>query len=329
MYVILLISFMMLPFSDINAQTKGSPVALAIHGGAGNLNPEIMGTERAAVYKQHLEAAVLAGYALLKAGGTSLEAVTSVVRILEDDSFFNAGKGSVLNHTGIAEMDAAVMEGHTLHAGAVCGIQKVRNPILAAMAVMQHTQHVMLCGAAADAFALDRGLQMEPHDYFITPERLRLLQAQQQADTTGSVPDDGNGKFGTVGAVALDQFGHLSAATSTGGMSNKKYGRVGDTPIIGAGTYADATCAVSCTGHGEYFIRAVAAYSVATALQYLHTDIQKAAAYVIDEKIGKAGGAGGLIAMDAKGNIAMPFNTPGMFRASVDVQGNVEVEIFR
>jgi beta-aspartyl-peptidase (threonine type) len=327
MYVFLFIGFVMLSLSHVNAQDGKHPVALAIHGGAGNLNPEIMGAERSAIYKQHLESALRAGYAILQGGGTSLEAVTSVVRLLEDDSLFNAGKGSVLNHTGIAEMDAAVMEGHTLKAGAVCGIQKVRNPILAALAVMQHTQHVMLCGAAADAFALDRGLQMEPPTYFITPERLRLLQAQQQADTTGSVPDDGNGKFGTVGAVALDRFGHLSAATSTGGMSNKKYGRVGDTPIIGAGTYADATCAVSCTGHGEYFIRAVAAYAVASTLQYLHTDIRKAAAFVIDEKIGKAGGAGGLIAMDAQGNIAMPFNTPGMFRASVDTEGIIQVHI--
>lgn len=325
----------------INAPAQQRPFGIVLHGGAGNIDPEVISPERQAAYIAVLTAARDSGYAVLERGGSAEDAVVKVITMLEDDLLFNAGRGSVLNHEGVVEMDASIMRGADLKAGAVACVHTIRNPILAARAVMERSPHVMLSGKGAEEFARARGLELEKNSYFITKERQESLERVREEEKTeldhdeykeeGSVPGTlGNEKYGTVGAVALDKHGNLAAGTSTGGMTNKRHGRIGDSPIIGAGTYADnRSCAVSCTGHGEYFIRLAVAHEVSSLMLHRKWDIDKAASYVIHEELEKLGGDGGLISIDRRGNISMPFNTTGMFRAFRTSSGSQGAAIFK
>jgi len=296
---------------------KKADYALVIHGGAGTILKENITPEREAEITAVLNKALDVGEAILKAGGSSMDAIEKTIMILEDSPFFNAGKGAVFTNAGRNEMDASFMDGKTQEAGAVGGITNVRNPILAARAVMEKSEHVLLTGKGAEEFAEKAGLELADPDYFHTEHRWNSLQrAKAKEKTTGMIhiAHDDN-KFGTVGAAALDKAGNLAAGTSTGGMTNKRYNRLGDSPIIGAGTYANnQTCAVSCTGHGEYFIRYAVAYDVSAMMEYKGESFQKAADYIIKEKLKSKGGSGGFIGVDYLGNVAMPFNTPGMYR---------------
>jgi isoaspartyl peptidase/L-asparaginase-like protein (Ntn-hydrolase superfamily) len=283
-------------------------LVIAIHGGAGPVNREKMTPKRTALYRAGLLRALDAGYEVLRSDGSSVDAVTAAVMALEDSGLFNAGKGAVPNAQGLHELDAAIMDGATLEAGAVAAVEGIRNPVLAALAVMQTTEHVMLAGDGAARLASEQGLPFVPRNYFV----------RKKAKTS----------HGTVGAVALDSGGNLAAATSTGGMSGKLPGRVGDSPIIGAGTYAEnATCAVSGTGHGESFIRALVAGDVAARIRYAREPLARAAAAAL-RKVAALGGDGGLIAVDARGRIAMPFNTQGMYRACIAPGARPRVAIF-
>jgi beta-aspartyl-peptidase (threonine type) len=304
---------------------------LVIHGGAGTLRRELMDPGQEAAHRDALLYALAAGREVLAAGGASLDAVVATVVALEECPLFNAGKGAVFTHARQHELDAAVMDGASGAAGAVAGVRTVRNPVLAARRVMAASGHVMLAGAGAEAFAREQGLEIVHPGWFSTPVRLAQLLAVHESgravldhDAPGA-PD----KFGTVGAVALDTAGRLAAATSTGGLTNKRYGRVGDTPVIGAGTWADTSVAVSATGTGEAFIRTVAAYDVAARMRYLGCSLAQAAAAVVHEAVPAAGGDGGLIAIDRHGNIAMPFNTAGMYRGHVAADAAASVAIYR
>lgn len=292
------------------------PFSIAIHGGAGTLLRGQMTSEKETAYKSVLQEALDAGYNVLENKGNSLDAVTAAVTILEDSPLFNAGRGSVFTATGSHEMDASIMEGLTLKAGAVSLLKGIKNPILLARDVMEKSEHVFLAGEGARQFALELGYTFEDDAYFY--DDLRYQQWQEIKDSNHFQLDHSlkkDTKFGTVGAVACDAFGNLAAATSTGGMTNKKWGRVGDSPMIGAGNYANnATCAVSCTGSGEYFIRGVVAYDVSCLIEYKGLNLAEAAAEVIHHRILKIGGDGGLIAVDKNGNVALPFNTEGMYR---------------
>jgi beta-aspartyl-peptidase (threonine type) len=323
------------------AAQKPKNFVLVIHGGAGTILKKNMTEASAKAYKESLETALRAGYSILAKNGTALDAVETVVRILEDNPFFNAGKGAVFTHEGKIELDAAVMDGKNLAAGAVAGVTTIKNPITAARRVMEKSGHVLLIGKGAEAFAEEQKLEMVDPKYFYTEDRWKALQKLLKEDSLKkeifidtarrSLKQQGNhdSKYGTVGAVALDIQGNLAAATSTGGMSNKKFGRVGDVPIIGAGTYANnATCAVSCTGWGEYFIRLVMAKSVSDLVEYKNYSLQKAAEEMIMKKLPQLGGDGGLIAVDKKGNITMPFNTQGMYRGFIKADGKAVVKIF-
>jgi beta-aspartyl-peptidase (threonine type) len=309
--------------------------ALALHGGAGTIARASLSPADEQRYRAALEAALTIGYELLRDGAAALDAVEATVRSLEDCPLFNAGRGAVFTHDGHHEMDAALMAGHTKLAGAVTGVRQVQNPIRAARLVMEQTEHVLLGYPGADELAREHGLPLQPPEYFFTQHRYNQLQEalregrmrldHSQARPTSAPLDepdvfvdnaDPNWKKGTVGAVARDQYGHLAAATSTGGMTNKRYSRIGDTPLIGAGTWADARCAISCTGNGEYFIRAVAAYDVACLMEYKGLSLEEAARIVVQDKLAPVGGEGGLIAIDADGNITLPFNSEGMYRAS-------------
>jgi len=292
------------------------PFSIAIHGGAGTLLRGQMTAEKESAYKSILQKALDAGYLVLENKGNSLDAVSAAVTILEDSPLFNAGRGSVFTATGSHEMDASIMEGHTLKAGAVSLLRGIKNPILLARDVMEKSEHVFLAGEGARQFALELGYTFEDDTYFY--DDLRYQQWQEIKDSDHFQLDHSlikDSKFGTVGAVACDAFGNLAAATSTGGMTNKKWGRVGDSPMIGAGNYANnATCAVSCTGSGEYFIRGVVAYDVSCLMEYKGLNVVEAAAEVIHHRILKIGGDGGLIAVDKNGNVTLPFNTEGMYR---------------
>ncbi len=292
-----------------------------------------------AKYREGLERALKAGYAVLREGGTSIEAVIASISVLEDDSLFNAGKGAVFTYEGRNELDASIMDGRSLEAGAVAGVTRVKNPIKAARAVMCQSPHVMLAGRGADAFAASHGCVMVKPSYFFTRhqwnawKQARKSVAVQPSGHCGSagdsLPASPDWKYGTVGAVALDAFGNLAAGTSTGGMTGKRWNRIGDSPIIGAGTYAsNVGCAVSCTGHGEYFIRLAVAKSLSDQVEIGHQPLPEAAAELIFHKLAALGGKGGLIAIDRKGNIAMPFNTRGMFRGYVREDGSITTEIF-
>lgn len=315
---------------------------LVIHGGAGTITKQNMTEKTEKAYKVSLEEALLAGYSILNNGGSSLDAVEAVVKILEDNPLFNAGKGSVFTHEGKIELDAAIMNGKDLAAGAIAGVTTIKNPVSAARAVMEKSGHVMLIGNGAEVFAARHGLDIVDQTYFYTQTRWDSLQnlikrdsiknKLNKADTNTALGKTAtnDSKFGTVGAVALDRQGNLAAATSTGGMSNKKYGRVGDVPIIGAGTYANnKTCAISCTGWGEFFIRLVVAKSVSDLMEYKNYSLRKATEEMILKKVPELGGDGGLIGVDKKGNIVMPFNTAGMYRGYVKSDGKTVVKIYK
>jgi len=316
-----------------NMETK--KIGLAIHGGAGTIERSNMTPEKEREYRGGLERALNAGYEILNRGGSSLDATEAAVRVLEDDPRFNAGRGSVFTSAGTNEMDAAIMDGKTLKAGAVGSLKHIKNPITLARLVMEKSPHLMLDSAGAEAFAKANGIELVNQKYFFTQERWDALQKVKAAEkhrTSGAgkilVITDQD-RHGTVGAVALDKDGNLAAATSTGGTTNKLPGRIGDTPVIGAGTYANnQTCAVSCTGDGEYFIRAVAAHQVSALMKYRAMTLQDAAQTALDS-VKQLGGTGGLIAIDGNGDIALPFNTNGMYRGYVDPNGKFVVEIYR
>jgi L-asparaginase / beta-aspartyl-peptidase len=301
---------------------------LAIHGGAGTLPRAEMRGEQELNYRAGLAEALDAGYAVLQARGTSLDAVTHAVMVLEDNPLFNAGRGSVFTHDGRNELDAAIMDGHTLRAGAVSGLTHIKNPIDLARAVMEHSEYVMLSGAGAEEFALSRGVALVPQSYFHTPERWRQLERVRSGDAGLSALTISH--VGTVGAVALDDDGRLAAATSTGGMTGKRYSRVGDSPIIGAGTYADErSCAVSATGHGEIFIRAAVAHDICARMRFGGRSLRDAVREVVLEELPALHGEGGVIAIDPSGEIAMEFNSEGMFRASRKSGEQPRIAIYR
>jgi len=307
---------------------KPSTVVLVIHGGAGPLPKAKMTPELEATYRADLEQSLRAGQAILKAGGASLDAVEAAIRVLEDSPRFNAGKGAVFTHDGRNELDASIMDGQTGKAGAVAGVTTVRNPIAAARAVMEKSKHVMLVGPGAERFVQEAGLTIVDPDYFRTEERWQELQHALRKEREGATAAPPR-HLGTVGAVALDHAGHLAAGTSTGGMTNKRFGRVGDSPIIGAGTFAeDASCAVSATGHGEYFIRHVVAYDIAARVKYQGKPVRAAAAAVIHGVLNAEAGEGGVIVLDAKGNWTAPFNSEGMYRGTITEDGTARVAIY-
>jgi beta-aspartyl-peptidase (threonine type) len=305
-----------------------SKIAIAIHGGAGTILRSTMTADLQKQYESGLQRAIETGYKILEAGGSSLDAVEAAVVELEDFPLFNAGKGSVFNNDGKQEMDASIMEGRDLSAGAVSCVRGVKNPVALARKIMQESEHVMLGGLGAEIFARQHGVAFEEEAYFYNEMRYNQWQEAMKEDKIQL--DHTEKKFGTVGAVALDKTGNLAAATSTGGMTNKKYGRIGDSPIIGAGTYANnKTCAISCTGHGELFIRSVVAYDVSCLMEYKNLSLKEACDIVVHDKLVKIGGEGGLIAVDNHGNIYMPFNSEGMYRASKDGEGKLEVLIYK
>ena len=316
-----------------NMETK--KIGLAIHGGAGTIEPSKMTPEREREFRAGLERALTAGYEILKRGGSGLNATEAAVRVLEDDPHFNAGKGSVFTSAGTNEMDAAIMGGKTLAAGAVASLKHIKNPISLARLVMEKSGHVMMDSDGAELFAKENGIELVDQKYFFTQERwdaLQKIKAAEKSRTSGagkefSITDQD--RHGTVGAVALDQNGNLAAATSTGGTTNKRPGRVGDSPVIGAGTYANnATCAVSATGDGEYFIRATVARDVSALMEYREMSLKEAAQAALD-KVAKLGGTGGLIAIDHQGNVTLPFNTAGMYRGYADPNGKFVIEFYR
>jgi L-asparaginase / beta-aspartyl-peptidase len=321
------------PDNNPNMETK--KIGLAVHGGAGTIERSKITPEKEREYRAGLERALSAGYEVLKRGGSSLDATEAAVCVLEDDPHFNAGRGSVFTSAGTNEMDASIMDGRTLKAGAVGSVQHIKNPVILARLVMEKSPHVMLDCAGAEAFARANGMELVDQKYFFTQERWDALQKMKAAekerasDAGKSFIITDQDRHGTVGAVALDKDGNLAAATSTGGTTNKMPGRIGDTPVIGAGTYANnQTCAVSCTGDGEYFIRAATAHEVSALMQYRGMKLPEAAHTAL-ETVKQLGGTGGLIAIDKNGEIALPFTTNGMYRGYVDRDGRFVVEIYR
>lgn len=314
-----------------------SKFTIVIHGGAGTILKKDMSPELEQAYSNVLQDALNSGYSTLEKGGRAIDAVKSAIIVLEDNVLFNAGKGSVFTKKGVQEMDAAIMDGATLGAGAICGVRNVRNPISLAAEVMTNSNHVFLSGKGANDFAIQQGIKLEPDDYFFSQFRYDQWKAIRDSDNYSL--DHTNHhleellrdrKFGTVGAVALDAAGNIAAATSTGGMTNKKYGRIGDSPIIGAGTYANnKTCAISCTGHGEMFIRAVASYDVSCLMEYKGLSLQEAMNKVVNEKLVNMKGEGGMIGIDANGNTAMVFNSAGMYRGLKSNSGENIVAIYK
>ncbi len=286
---------------------------IAIHGGAGTIIKSAMTSVKEKLYTEALNTALRSGYDLLRNGATAVEAVAIAVSLLEDCPLFNAGKGSVFTNDGRHEMDASIMDGKTLAAGSVAGVFNVKNPVLLAKKIMEKSEHVLLSGKGAEDFARSNNIDLEGDEYFFDQFRFDQLNEIREQETTQL--DHSDKKFGTVGAVALDQNGNLAAATSTGGMTNKRFGRIGDTPLIGAGTYANnSTCAVSCTGHGEFFIRAVVAYDISCLMEYKGLSLREACKLVVHDKLVKIGGEGGVIAVDAIGNCELVFNSEGMYR---------------
>lgn len=305
---------------------------LVIHGGAGTILKENMIEEKEAEITESMAKALQKGYRLIKKGKSSEEAIIAAIMQLEDDPNFNAARGAVLNEEGEVEMDASIMNGENLQAGAIAGVHRIKNPILAAQAVKDKSGHVLLSGDGAEKFAENEGIDFEEPDYFKTDkQRENWKRAKMKEKAGGNLDQPGDmKKFGTVGAVALDQEGNIAAGTSTGGMLMKKYGRIGDSPLIGSGTYADnSTCGVSCTGHGEYFIRYAVAYDLTALMKYKGIDVQEAADEIIRIKLQEAGGAGGLIALDKDGNYAFSFNTPGMYRGVVFEDATMLIEFYK
>ena len=314
-----------------------SKLTIVIHGGAGTILREHMTADLEVAYTEGLKAAVDAGFAVLEQGGAAVNAVKAAIVVLEDNVLFNAGRGSVFTKKGVQEMDAAIMNGATLEAGAVAGVRNVRNPIMLATEVMLHSNHVFLSGKGANDFAIKQGVKLEPDEYFFSQFRYDQWKSIRDSDNysldhTHERLEElmRDKKFGTVGAVACDDKGNIAAATSTGGMTNKKYGRIGDSPIIGIGTYANnETCAISCTGHGEPFIRSVAAYDVSCLMEYKGYTLLEAMNIVVNDKLTKLDGEGGMIGVDAKGNHAMILNSAGMYRAYCCSDGSNGVYIYR
>lgn len=313
--------------------------AIILHGGAGTILKENLTPEMEAAYRTTLEEAIRAGYTILKDGGSSLDAVQKTINVMEDSPLFNAGKGAVFTNAGTNEHDASIMDGKTLNAGASAGTTNVRNPINLARAVMDNSPHVMLSGKGAEVFAEEQKLDIVTPDYFYTQRRFDALQKVKETEKVEMDHDDKmafydsdikDSKFGTVGCAALDKDGNLAAGTSTGGMTNKRWGRVGDAPIIGAGTYANnKTCAVSSTGWGEFFIRGIVAYDISALMEYKGLSLQEASQEVIQNKLTQLGGTGGIVAVDKNGNFSMEFNTAGMYRATMNDKGELEVKIFK
>ncbi|MGG7663713.1 isoaspartyl peptidase/L-asparaginase family protein [Dyadobacter sp. BHUBP1] len=352
---------LLITFSCISAfaQDFSDKTTLVIHGGAGTITRANMTPEREKAYREAMNTALEEGYEVLKKGGTSVQAVEAAIHVMEDSPLFNAGKGAVFTSEGKNELDAAIMEGKTLKAGAVAGVTTIRNPISAAIAVMDQSVHVMMAGKGAEQFAKEKGLEIVDPSYFYTEARYKALErakAQEKTELDHNAKEENGGrekqevkkapktghhsaedliftegkKFGTVGCVALDKYGNLAAGTSTGGMTNKRYGRVGDAPIIGAGTYANnATCAVSATGHGEYFIRSVVAHDISALMEYKGLSLTDAANEVVMKKLVERGGEGGVIAVDRNGNVAMPFNSEGMYRGYIKSDGKREILIYK
>jgi beta-aspartyl-peptidase (threonine type) len=317
---------------------QNPPMGIIIHGGAGVIERGSLTPEKEAAYKAKLEEALLAGWKVLKDGGTSLDAVQAAITIMEDSPLFNAGKGAVFNAEGKNELDSSIMDGKTLKAGAVAGLHHVKNPILLARAVMDKSPHVMMVGDGAEKFAAEQKIELVPEKYFWTQERWDsyLKKKKEEEDKAKGikvsriVPEDNSHKFGTVGAAALDKFGNLAAGTSTGGITYKRYGRVGDSPIIGAGTYANNnTCAISATGDGEYFIRLGVARDISALMEYQAKPIQNAADIVIQKKLQDLGGSGGVIAIDKYGNMGISFNSSGMYRGYIDLDGKPVIAIYK
>ena len=328
-YILILVFGFLISCSEDKKQNVD--FSIVIHGGAGTMEREKMSMEKELEYKKKLEEALNKGYEILENNGSSEQAVIEAIKVMEDSPLFNAGKGAVLDERGEASLDASFMSGKNLNAGAVAGVKKIKNPIIAAYSVMKNTPQVLLISEGADQFAKEQGIHMVDNSYFITERRKaqlfknkNLVQQKNKKDSSSSIS-----KFGTVGCVALDKNGNLSAGTSTGGRSNKKWGRVGDVPIIGAGNYANNnTCAISATGWGEFFIRNVVAHDISSLLEYKKLDIRQAAKVSL-EKVKKLGGSGGVIAIDKYGNYAMEFNTKGMYRGVKDSNGNFKVLIFK
>lgn len=315
--------------------------AIAIHGGAGTILRSSMTVEKEQAYKKALQEAIHAGEEILSSKGNALDAVEAAVKKMEDDPLFNAGRGSVFTHDGKNEMDACIMDGKTLMAGAVAAVRNIKNPIALARGVMEKSVHVFLANAGAMEFARKLNMEYTPDEYFFVEDRYnQFLKAKEKdiivtdhdAEYLKTLSDriEGKEKFGTVGAVCLDVHGNIAAGTSTGGMTNKRLGRIGDSPIVGAGTYANnTTCAISCTGHGEFFIRSVVAYDISCLMEYKGLTLKKACDLVVHKKLVKMGGEGGLIALDAKGNIEMPFNSEGMYRAMKRSDGELFIGIYK
>lgn len=295
---------------------------LVIHGGAGAISRDALTPEQDTAYREALAAVLKTGYEILMSGGSSMDAVEAAIRIMEDDSLFNAGRGAVFTSEGTNELDASIMDGKTLNAGAVAGVKRIKNPITLARLVMEESRHVLMAREGAEAFGLHYGIETVPEEYFFTQRRWRALQRAREREAV----DDSRG---TVGAVALDKEGNLAAGTSTGGMNNKRFGRIGDVPVIGAGTYANnKTCAVSATGHGEYFIRSVVSHDISALMEYKGMSLKEAAEHVVTEKLPDLGGYGGIIAIDKSGNIVMPFTTSGMHRGYVLDDGEIVVKLY-
>jgi len=320
------------------ANSEKPEFAIIIHGGAGTILKKNMTPEREAAYKAKLEEAIRIGYNVLKSGGSSLDAVTKTINVMEDSPLFNAGKGAVFTNAETNELDASIMDGKTLNAGASAGTTTVRNPINLARAVMEKSEHVMLSGKGAETFATEQGLTTVDPEYFYTENRFNSLIRIKDKEKT-ELDHDGktafydsfikDSKFGTVGCAALDKNGNLAAGTSTGGMTNKRYGRIGDAPIIGSGTYANnATCAVSSTGWGEYFIRAQVAHDISAMMEYKGISLEEASKIVIQDKLTELGGTGGIVAVDKDGNMVMEFNTAGMYRATMNDKGELVIGIY-
>lgn len=319
---------------------KQNEFAIIIHGGAGTILKENMSEENEIAYKAKLEEAIKVGHAILKNGGTSQDAVMKTIQVMEESPLFNAGKGAVFTHEATNELDASFMDGKTRNAGAVAGVKNVKSPIALAIKIMTDSDHVMLSGEGASNFAKEQGLAIVPPSYFYTEKRFESLQRVQNKEKAQSKQQDlkaafydadiKNSKFGTVGCVALDKSGNIAAGTSTGGMTNKRWGRIGDAPIIGAGTYANnLTCGVSATGWGEYFIRGQVAYDISAQMEYQHKTLKEATTDVIQNKLTELGGTGGVVALDKEGNMSFEFNTAGMYRASMDDKGTLIVKIYK
>lgn len=318
---------------QLQAQTEKDTFAIVIHGGAGTILKKNISDSMELVYKTVLEKSIRKGHNILKNGGNSLNAVEASIRILEDSPLFNAAKGAVFTNDARNELDASIMEGKTKNAGAVAGVTTVKNPITLARAVMEQSEHVMLARKGAEEFAKQVGVTLVDPEYFYTQRRMDALKHAQQKDSAAQTsfydPLTKDDKFGTVGCVAVDKNGNIAAGTSTGGMNNKRWGRIGDSPIIGAGTYANnKTCGISATGWGEYFIRGVIAYDISAMMEYANLSLKEAANKVIQQKLPEMGGNGGIIGIDHLGNIVTTFNTPGMFRASIDKTGNLSIKLY-